>query len=424
MDLGFNRAESSLMHVDLNSCFASIEQQANPFLRGKAVAVAAYSSPNGCILAPSVEAKEYGIKTGMRVKDGKALYPNLIILSADANKYRAVHLKFRDIFQSYTNEFYPKSIDEFVLDLEGYPCLKESNIHEIGREIKKRIKAEIGDWLRVSIGIAPTRFLAKVAAGLNKPDGLDEINYKNFMDVYRKLELMDLPGINVRNELRLHKQGIRNVVQFYEAPLWKLKAAFESIAGYYWFNRLRGWEIDNVEFARRSYGNSYSIPRNLTTAKEIYPVLAKLVNKATRRMRDAGFGAYGVHLSAHFKNDGGYWHKGMKFPEPASDTREIFRRAKKLLLMSPLKYPVRTLAVSCFELVKKESLQLGLFEDTDKRARAIEAMDKTNDRWGDYVIVTANMLEAKSDVPDRIAFGNVKELEEFTKQAIEPGYLH
>ncbi|MEK7470692.1 MAG: DNA polymerase IV, partial [Patescibacteria group bacterium] len=102
------------MHIDLNSCFATIEQQANPFLRGKPIAVGAYTTPNGCILAASVEAKRLGIKTGMRVKDGKVLYPKLIVLPSDPNKYRDVHLKLRKIISEYTNDFSPKSIDEFV----------------------------------------------------------------------------------------------------------------------------------------------------------------------------------------------------------------------------------------------------------------------------------------------------------------------
>lgn len=121
MDTGinFNSSKSYLMHVDFNSCFASIEQQANPLLRGKPVVVAAYDSPKGCILASSREAKVLGIKTGMRIMDGKNIYPKLITLTPDPWKYRFVHLKLRKLIECYTNNFEPKSIDEFSLDLEG-----------------------------------------------------------------------------------------------------------------------------------------------------------------------------------------------------------------------------------------------------------------------------------------------------------------
>jgi len=150
--MDFNPKPSTIMHLDLNSCFASIEQQANPLLRGKPIAVAAYTTPSGCILAPSIEAKKYGIKTGMRVKDGKLLYPDLIILPPDPWKYRHVHLQLRRLLENYTDRIVPKSIDEFVLDLEGYPAFTKGMM-EIAREIKSRIKIEIGDWLTISVGI-------------------------------------------------------------------------------------------------------------------------------------------------------------------------------------------------------------------------------------------------------------------------------
>ena len=228
------------MHIDLNSCFATVEQQANPHLRGKPVAVAAYTTPSGCILAPSIEAKRYGIKTGMRVKDGKLLYPGLIVLPPDPWKYRNVHLSLRRIMADYTADFYPKSIDEFVLNLAGYPAFSRGMII-IGKEIKQRIKAEVGDWLTVSVGIAPNRFLAKVASSLKKPDGLEEINKDNFLDCYHRLRLTDLPYIKARNAARLGSVGIFNVLDFYRSPVWKLKAAFKSIISYYWHVRLHGY---------------------------------------------------------------------------------------------------------------------------------------------------------------------------------------
>ncbi|MCX6704187.1 MAG: DNA polymerase, partial [Candidatus Woesebacteria bacterium] len=121
----FNSSPSYIMHIDLNSCFATIEQQANPFLRGKLIAVAAFTSLGGCILAASIEAKKLGIKTGMRVRDGRAIYPKLIVLPSDPWKYRNVHLKLRKLIADYTNDFSPKSIDEFVLNLKDYSALED-----------------------------------------------------------------------------------------------------------------------------------------------------------------------------------------------------------------------------------------------------------------------------------------------------------
>src|SRR4029079_6897865 len=110
LELPLNPAEPTVMHIDLNSCFATIEQQANRKLRGRPVAVAAYTSPRGCILAPSIEAKTYGVKTGMMVAEGKELCPDLLILNSDPPKYRDAHLRLKKIFESYTNSVTPKSI--------------------------------------------------------------------------------------------------------------------------------------------------------------------------------------------------------------------------------------------------------------------------------------------------------------------------
>ncbi|OGD82953.1 hypothetical protein A2165_03350 [Candidatus Curtissbacteria bacterium RBG_13_40_7] len=398
------------MHLDLNSCFATIEQQANPRLRGKPVAVAAYDSPAGCIVAPSVEAKKYGVTVGMRVKDGKMLCPHLIVLTPDPWKYRNVHLALRKLLGNYTDKAVPKSIDEFVLDLEGYPAYRKGMI-EVAREIKEKIKKEIGDWLTVSIGIATNRFLAKVGAGLNKPDGLDVIDKHNFADIYSKLRLVDLCGIKIRNAIRLNGAGVYTVWDFYRASVQRLKTAFKSILGYYWYVRLHGWEIDDVQSARRSYGNSFALPRPLIKPEELAPILQKLTEKTGMRMRKAGYTARGIHLAIVYR-DHNFWHKGVSLPDWIFDSRDIYKIAFGLLNMSPYRSPVRDLAVSCFNLEKAKDVQLSLLEDLDKKRKLVNAIDLVNDRWGSFVITPAKMLGTGDAVIDRVAFGGVKELEE------------
>lgn len=411
--LPFNPKPSTVMHMDLNSCFATIEQQANPHLREKPVAVAAYTTASGCIIAPSVEAKALGIKVGMRVKDGKLICPELVVLPPDPWKYRNVHSALRKLISSYTDNFDPKSIDEFVLNLEGYPILSKMDIKKVAEDMKKRIKKEIGEWLTVSIGIAPNRFLAKVAAGLRKPDGLDEINKNNFLEVYGRLSLTDLCGIKIRNAARLNNAGIHSVLDFYHAPIWKLKSAFASILGYYWYVRLHGWEIDDVEFGRRSYGNSYALPKPLVTLEELAPILTKLVEKMGARLRRASYKTRGIHVSVSYR-DWSFWHKGVTYEKAFFDSRDIYKEALKILSRSPYKKPVRELSVSCFNLLKSDFSQLELFDNVEKRENLVKAVDKTNERWGNFVITPARMLAASEAVPDRIAFGGVKELEEFT----------
>lgn len=402
--MDFNPASPTVMHIDINSCFATIEQQANPFLRGFPIAVAAYDSPSGCILAASVEAKRYGVKTGMRVKDGKALYPALKVIEPDSNKYRFVHRQMKRVLEKFCSQVHPKSIDEFVLDFSGHEVLKHQSIESIAIEIKRKIKSEIGDFITVSVGIATNKQLAKVAAGVIKPDGLVEINKNNFLEIYKNLKLTDLHGINIRNEARLNSVGIYSVIQFYQSPLWQIKAAFKSISAYYWFLRLRGWEADNVEFSRKSFGNSYSIPQNLTTPRELASILAKLVNKTASRLREAGFSAYGVHVGTTLKG-GGYIHHGERLAVPIFYTSDIFKKAYSILEMNKPGKPVHTLSVTCYDLVKYSHLQLSVLENVEKKKHVAQAMDKINSRFGSFVVMTGNMLAAGDAVKDRIAFG-------------------
>ena len=410
--LKFNQKPSTILHIDLNSCFATIEQQANPHLRGKPIAVAAYTTPSGCILAPSIEAKKLGIRVGMRVKDGKMLCPDLIIKSPDPWKYRNVHLKLTSLLQTYTDQITPKSIDEFVLNLEGYPAYFKG-MRKVGREIKNRIKQQVGDWLTVSIGIAPNRFLAKTAASLNKPDGLDEIYSKNFLSAYQKLQLEDLSGIARKNSARLNSAGIFTVTDMYHAPIRQLKSAFKSILGYYWYTRLRGWEIDDIEFARRSYGNSYALPKPLVRFEELAPILTKLVTKMSSRLRKAGYRAQGAHLSIVYR-DSSHWHMGTKTHRILFESRDIYKQIVKIFMHCPYKKPVRELAVSVFNLIKDDTTQMDLFGEVKYQEQISQAVDGVNEKWGSYVITPGRMLGYNEAVPDRIAFGGVKELEEFT----------
>ena len=246
-NLPINANEPRIMHVDLNSCFATLEQQASPMSRGKPLVVAAYNSPGGCVVAPSIESKKLGIKTGMTVRDAKILCPDVIVRTPHPELYRDAHLRFKKIFQDYTPYVTPKSIDEAVLDFTkiNNQVLFRKSLIDIGFEIKKRIRREIGEWVSCNVGIATNRFLAKTAASLHKPDGLDIITFRNVERVFRKLELLDLCGINTRYQARLNVHGIFTPLDFLSAPLQTLKKqVFQSICGYYRYLRIRGWEID------------------------------------------------------------------------------------------------------------------------------------------------------------------------------------
>ncbi len=413
MDLPLNHNQPLIMHVDLNSCFATCEQQASPLLRGKPIVVAAYNSPNGCVVAPSIEAKQFGIKTGMIVRDAKVLCPQVIVKTPDPPKYRAIHLQFKKIFQDYSPDVVPKSIDEAIIDFTHTYALHKKTLTEIGMEIKRRMREEIGEWIRCNIGIGTNRFLAKTAAGLHKPDGLDIITHENLRSVYQKLKLTDLCGINTRYEARLTSKGIFTPLQFVDAPLQKLqKEVFQSINGYYWYLRLRGWEIDEVEFKRKSFGQSYALGNKTADKQELSRLLMKLTEKMARRMRKAKFAAQGVHVALVYTN-WTYWHKGRTFDMPLYTTEELFKKVMLLFNSQPNASVVAKLAVSCFDLVPVGSVQASLFDtDFEKRRQVSDALDTINDKYGEYVITPALMMGMDDLIVDRVAFGGVKELQE------------
>ncbi len=396
--MDFNPAPVRVMHIDLNSCFATIEQQANPLLRSRPIAVAAYNSPGGCILAASVEAKALGVKTGMRVKEGRALCPRLHIVTPDPDKYRQVHRRLYRLFTDYAENPIPKSIDEFVL----HPV--SPNLPQVSREIKHRIKTEIGEWLTVSVGLAPNRFLAKLASSLQKPNGLVQIDQSNYRQVYSRLNLTDLSGIAARNKLRLNRFGIKNVLDFYHADLKLLKASFSSVMSYYWYLRLRGYEIDNVEFSRRSFGNSYALPSSDASLQELLPILSTLCEKTGQRLRHAGFTASGVHVSLTFR-DYTFWHHGQKLPGQIFASSDIYQAAARVLQGSPRK-KVHIIAVSVFSLAPAQSHQSEIFTDIPRKIKLTQAQDKINEAFGRLTLYPALLLKNRRQILDRIAFGH------------------
>ncbi len=340
----------------------------------------------------------------MRVSDAKALCPYIKVLAPDPAKYRHVYKRFCKLFSQYTPEMHPKSIDEAVLYLKGTPVRKQKSMEEIGHEIKRRMREEIGDWLKCNVGIATNGSLAKLAAGLHKPDGLDIISKENIRDTLSKIEVEDFCGINRRNKARLATVGIYTPLQFLDASLQDLTQAFESINGYYWYLRLRGYEIDNVQFKRRTIGHSYHLVKFTASIPDLSQMLYKLTEKMGRRLRGHNYGTQGIHLSLLYA-DGTYWHHGQKTQRRLYATKELFEEGVALLKSQPDPKPVRILAVNCFNLFDWEPEQLTLFTDMQKSLDVTRALDEINDRFGEFTVSTATMLGLENIMPERIAFG-------------------
>ena len=226
--------------------------------------------------------------------------------------------------------------------------------------------------------------------------------------------MLDLSGINTRYQARLNAAGIFTPMEFFQAALDTLKKqVFQSILGYYWYLRLRGYEIDEVDFARKSFGNTYALGKQTNDPKELAKLLMKLCEKTGRRLRRAEYAAQGVHVSCVY-TDFSFWHTGRKVEHPLYTTREIYLKAMRLLNQSGYKKRVRNLAVSVYDLIPHRSEQLEMFSSRSHAVAA--AMDKINDTYDEFVITPALMMGMDETIIDRIAFGGVKELEELYQQ--------
>lgn len=411
MDLQINDTRPLIMHIDLNSCYAIIEQQANRLIRNKPVGVAAYTTPRGFIIASSYEAKRQGIKL-MRIIDARQIDPNIIILSPDPEKYFNAHRRFKTVLERYTDLVTPKSIDEFIVDFQGSVAVREGrDLVDVGYQIKKEIKEALGEYVTVNIGIAPNRFLAKVAAGLDKPDGLTVIEAKDIWNVYGQLELVDLPGINIRYEARLNAAGIYTPLDFLEAPLFKLRhEVFKSIVGYYWYVRLRGHEIDANRFPIRSFGNDFAIREWTHDRETIARYIMKLSEKTGRRMRKHDYQAHGVYLGLAFDN-GTWWGKSRRTHAPIYSTQEIFFHLMKL--MEQIKFPAKCthVNIAVIRVSSASPIQLGLFDGTRLDTKSLaRAADRINDRYGEFTLIPAKMANMKHIIIKRVPFGSVRDI--------------
>jgi len=411
MDLQLNDAPPLIMHIDLNSCYAIIEQQANPLIRNKSVGVAAYTSPGGFIIASSYEAKRQGIKL-MRVRDARAIDKDIVILPPDPEKYFDAHRRFSEVLHRYTSEVVPKSIDEFVVDFKGSQSIRAGkSLTSVGRQIKRDIKASLGEYVTVNIGIAPNRFLAKVAAGLHKPDGMDVIRGSDIRKIYSQLELIDLPGINYRYKARLNLAGIFTPLEFLAAPMHKLKGeVFKSIVGYYWYLRLRGYEVDAARFGIHSFGNDYAVGDKTDDPEQVARLLMKLSEKTGRRLRKHDYQAQGVFIGLGFENNT-WWGKSKRSKVLLYSTQDIYLHIVRL--MRGFTFPARVthISVAVFDVRPATPVQLGLFDGTrlDTRSLAV-ASDKINDRYGEFTVVPAAMANMQDVIIKRVPFGSVRDL--------------
>lgn len=406
----FNPERPLIMHIDLNSCFATVEQQARPMLRGKPVAIANRRTDKTAIVTASYEAKAMGVKVGMKVREAKILCPDLVVLESDPSKYRYVYHRLLDIMKDYSAHVTMKSIDEGIIDFHNTTAeIQGRDLVDIGYEIKQRLKDEIGVWMRCNVGIATNRFLAKQAAGLHKPDGLDVITPGNIREVLAGLKLTDLTGIAHRNEHRLNSVGIYTPLEFLDADSIVLqRIVFKSVVGRWWYDRLRGYEVDDIETDVKRVGRQYVLESFNLTHEEIGKRLHHLCESVGSRMRSQNRSARGIYVYAKTL-DHGYWHSSTLSGLPFSSDQTIYMLAHQLFDSAP--DGLKEIGIHCYELAPIENQQVSLFNDQIIQERQVtEAIDGINKRYGERTIHSADTLGTGIYVKQKIPFGSTRYL--------------
>ena len=405
------RHEESIMYIDLNSCFATIEQQARPMLRSRPVAITNRITKNACIVAASYEAKALGVKVGMRRMEAETICPELIFAETEPDKFIFVHQKLRSIMQDYSSEVIMKSIDEGIIDLTKRPHIHASRSPmDIGQEIKNRLRTEIGCHMRCNVGIASNRFLAKVATELHKPDGMDEITSANQRQIFSTLKLTDLPGINKRMEARLNAVNIFTPIDFLDTKEETLvRLVCKSIDGSKWYRRLRGIEVDNLTSEIKSIGRQYVLESNKLSQTELEARILHLAEDLGHRLRSQNLYARGVFVWIGTHSDL-YLHQSSISPTAFHTNQDIMTRSRQLFARLPLRN-ARIISITLYKIQDKAEQQLCLEQSNkDEQERLCAAEDSINRRFGERTIYCADSHNTQH-IKTKIPFGSTRFLD-------------
>jgi DNA polymerase-4 len=393
------------LFLDLNSYFASIEQELRPELRGKPVAVVPVMTDRTCCIAASYEAKAFGVKTGTMVSEARRLCPEIRLIEARHKLYVEYHHAIVQAVESCLPVAVVMSIDEMACRLMGSEQAVEKATG-IAQNIKRAIREKVGSTLRCSVGLAPNRFLAKVASDMQKPDGLVVIRPADLPEILYSLELMDFPGIGPRMHKRLQVYGIRTVEQLCALPKPHLKKIWSGIVGERFWHWLRGDDIVEPETHRGTVGHSHVLPPDLRTAESAYAVAQKLVQKAAMRLRKMSYYAGGLALSLRFIREQS-WSAKTSMVE-CQDTLTMLEALQVLWEQRPAGKPL-AVGATLFDLVPAHLHNLSLFEDP-KRAKLMQAMDAINAKFGTDKVYFGGVHQVKHAAPTRIAFTSIPDL--------------
>jgi DNA polymerase-4 len=405
-----------LMYLDMNSFFATCEQQANPELRGKPIGVTTHNSPFSTVIAPSIEAKKFGVKTGMRLNECRELCPGIIPVQTHPPYYRRIHVDIMEILHRYCDDVLAKSIDEAVANFTSYRLVYK-NFISVARQIKQDI-AEKYDYLRCSIGIAPNTFLAKLGTELQKPDGLIQITPDNIDRYLAHLKLTDLPGIASRNERRLLMIGIKSPLEMRHASEALLRKAFGGVVGNYWHRRLNFAEVDQYSNGlNRTMSATRTVSREQRESKQaLDSLLISLCTRLEQRMVKMDLFCKEASFFIRYRNNTG-WDTKIKFAQPVQDAMElrsyILERIQEFEQgNSKPMFNNNTLSmgVGVQGFMLGSVMQYSLFDNRILKDKVRKVMYNIKDKYGKNTVRKGCELFDPHAMRDAIGFGSVKDM--------------
>ncbi|MFQ5735831.1 MAG: DNA polymerase IV [Thermodesulfobacteriota bacterium] len=389
------------MHVDMNAFFASVEQRCNPALRGKPIAVVG-SAKRTVVTTASYEARAFGVKTGMNRYEAKRACPRLIFVIGNNRKYIDASVRMLDVLKGCSPCVEAYSIDEAFVDLAGC-CALFPSLEALGRDVKARIRDEIG--ITCSVGIAPNKLLAKLASGMEKPDGLVLIGEGEVASLLEELPVGELWGIGPRLTTHLACLGVHTCGQLGRAPASVLRDRFGVIGERL---KLMGQGIDpssvvpiGEEAEARSVGHSMTLPADITDRRVVKRYLLKLSEMVGARARTHNLRGRKVALTLRYA-DFFTFSRHRTLPLHTNDTHAIYRSALAILASVRLRSAIRLLGVSISGLASG-GRQMPLFEQDRRRERLLGAMDEINGHFGRFTLTWASLLEGDDSEPGVIS---------------------
>ncbi len=384
-----------ILHIDMDAFYASIEQRDNPSLKGQPVIVGGDAEKRGVVSAASYEARIFGVHSAMPASQARRLCPQGVFLPVRMDRYREVSGQIFRIFQGYTPLVEPLSLDESFLDVTGCESLFGPAL-EIAKEIKKKILAQTG--LTASAGIAPNKFLAKIASDWKKPDGLVEINPDEVEAFLEDLPVSKLWGVGKSTEEVLKGMGILRAGSLAQYP----PEGIERKLGKFGLELLalaRGEDdrpvVPNEE--AKSLSQEQTFTPDLQERQVMEQVLLDQAEQVGWELRKQKLKGLTVHLKVRYP-DFTLVTRSQTLPLPTDIGMEIYRTAVKLLgKTEALARRARLLGVGVSNLRRRDApFQRGLFDsDREKEEKSLAAVDKIWDKFGPEAIKRASLLEKK-----------------------------